>query len=177
MRHNQLKGLANVSSERLKNSQHQLEKMTSIYNKHIQLKEEEKNFYLNNCRKHRRLNGSRNKSQNLNALSPNLVMHLSIDAMKEIQIPQFGRTAQPNKLFFKRKLGIIPMGIFNEGTSKGIVYVYDQTIGPTKSSHLISLIDHYIRKNQKEEKTLVINFDNCAVNKNYLVSMNEKLIQ
>ena len=51
MRYNQLKGLANVSSERLKNSQHQLEKITSIYNKHIQQKEEEKNFYLNNCRK------------------------------------------------------------------------------------------------------------------------------
>ena len=89
--------------------------------------------------------------------------------MKEIQIPQFGKTGNPNKIFFKRKLGIIPMGIYNEGIKRGLIYVYDETIGPTKSSHLISILDLYIRNHHQGEDTLFLNFDNCAVNKNYLV--------
>ena len=58
---------------------------------------------------------------------------------------------------------------------KGVIYMYDQTFGPTRSTHIISLIDYYIRKNKKGEKTLILNFDNCAVNKNYLVSIEQDL--
>ena len=65
------------------------------------------------------------------------------------------------------------MGVFNEGTGKGRIYVYDQRYGTTQSSHIISMLDHFIADQWDEEDTLVINFDNCAVNKNFRVSMVE----
>lgn len=93
--------------------------------------------------------------------------------MKQIQIPYFGQTAKPQTSFFKRSLSATPMGVFNEGTGKGRIYVYDQRYGSTRSSHIISILDHFIADQWDGEDTLVINFDNCAVNKNFRVSIVE----
>ena len=101
------------------------------------------------------------------------IMYLSIDAMIQLQLPMFGENHTPNFNFFQHKLGVTPMGIYNEGSKRDIIYFYDQKFGCTKSTHVISLIDRYIKKNRNRETTFILNFDNCKVNKNFLVSNDE----
>ena len=66
------------------------------------------------------------------------------------------------------------MGVYNESIGKGRIYVYDQRYGTTQSSHIISILDHYIAYQWNGEGKLILNFGKCAVNKNYWVSIEEK---
>ena len=95
---------------------------------------------------------------------------ISIDAKELYQLPQWGASPQNQESYFKRKLSVTPMGVYDEGRDCGHMYFYSQEVGKTNSDHVISVIDKFIEDFGKGEKELVINMDNCAVNKNmYLV--------
>ena len=143
------------------------------HQKHIAGANAEYKYYFSNRKRVANEYKKKHKNGLLARGKTRSTMHLSIDAMTQINLPVFGQSHTPNAIYFQRKLGATPMGIFNEGSGKGITYLYDITFGSTRSSHVISLIDYYIKKSSSTAKTLVLNFDNCAVNKNYLVSYNE----
>ena len=62
------------------------------------------------------------------------------------------------------------MGVLNEEMKLGEIFLYDGFAGSTSASHIISVVDHFLRREEKpEKKKLHCTFDNCAVNKNQYV--------
>lgn len=63
------------------------------------------------------------------------------------------------------------MGVLNEATKKGVTYLYGCDYGKTSSSHVLSVINTHIlaESNLENYKHLYLTFDNCAVNKNFVV--------
>jgi hypothetical protein len=94
---------------------------------------------------------------------------LSIDAMELFQLPFFGRSAQAQELYYKRKMSMTPMGISDEGKEQAWIYFYDQRSGKTNSNHVISLLDRHIETHNPGFRKLTINMDNCTVNKNFFM--------
>jgi hypothetical protein len=59
------------------------------------------------------------------------------------------------------------MGVIDEETKEGTIYLYDGQYGSTTSSHVISILDLYLKNHISEPKrNLYLTFDNCGVNKN-----------
>lgn len=59
------------------------------------------------------------------------------------------------------------MGIIDEETKEGTIYLYDARYGATTSSHVISILDLYLKTHLLGTKRhLYLTFDNCGVNKN-----------
>lgn len=97
--------------------------------------------------------------------------HISIDQMEIIQIPKFGKSAQPSETFFERKFGVNPMGVFDEARGTGVTYLFSQNNGKTNSNHVTSVLKYHIEmlKLLSDYRELLINLDNCRVNKNDIV--------
>src|SRR5690606_29890382 len=70
-------------------------------------------------------------------------LNLSIDAMTLVQLPSF-QVNQPKLAYFKRRMSVIPMGVFDETTKQAVTYVYDSKQGKTAFSHVISVIPRHL---------------------------------
>lgn len=80
------------------------------------------------------------------------------------------------KLNNGRKYGVTPLGIFNEGQGKGLTYFIPCECGKLNSNHVISAINLHISTNPSKT-TLILSFDNCAVNKNkYVIAFCYELV-
>ena len=62
-----------------------------------------------------------------------------------------------------------PMRFSDEGTGNTTIYCYDGTCPKTCSDCVVSCIDRFLEANRSGCKHLLINMDNCAVNKSYTV--------
>ena len=94
------------------------------------------------------------------------IWKISIDAKELYQLPYWGASPQNQESYFKRKMSVTPMRIYDEERNLGHVYFYSQQLGKTNSDHVISVIDKFIEDFGSGGKHLIINMDNCAVNKN-----------
>jgi hypothetical protein len=100
------------------------------------------------------------------------VDHFSLDCMELIQLPHFGGSAQPAESFYLRKMSVTPFGVFDEAEQTGVVYLFSQRHGKTNSNHVASILDDVVNKKKKSgvnNRKLRVNFDNCSVNKCYLL--------
>ncbi len=99
------------------------------------------------------------------------VDHFSIDCMELLQLPHFGGSSQPAESFYLRKMSVTPAGIYDEVEQTGVTYVYSQLLGKTNANHIASLLDDTVRKKKEkvDNRKLRANFDNCSVNKCYLL--------
>jgi len=97
-------------------------------------------------------------------------IHLAVDAMRTQKLPHFGARPQPNETYYLEKLSIYNLGIVDEGASVGLGYLWDETLGAVSANHVINTIWFWIFANYRGEKFLRWTFDNCSVNKNFMVS-------
>lgn len=95
--------------------------------------------------------------------------HLSIDAMRQLAIPTFGTTDQPSHTYYHSVVNLTPMGVSDEGTGETRVFIYDQTAPKTCSDSVISCLDRFLDNHQYGCQRLLVNMDNCQVNKSYYV--------
>ena len=101
------------------------------------------------------------------------VDHFSIDCMELLQLPSFGGSSQPAETFYLRKMSATPAGVFDEVEQTGVTYLYSQLHGKTNSNHIASILDDTIEKKKKsgvDNRKLRVNWDNCSVNKCYLLA-------
>ncbi len=93
--------------------------------------------------------------------------------MELIQLPFFGRSAQPSQTHFKRKFSVTPCGVFDEVTQTGELYLFSQLLGKTNSNHILSILNIAVLKKKAivggKARVLRLNFDNCSVQKCYLM--------
>lgn len=87
-----------------------------------------------------------------------------------------------------RNYSVTPMGVLNEATKSGVTYLYGYSIwinrvllvftsrcdfGKTCGNHVISVVNTHVCTELKAKpntyKHLYLTFDNCAVNKNYML--------
>ncbi len=93
--------------------------------------------------------------------------------MELVQLPFFGESQQPARVHFKRKFSVTPLGIFDEVEQTGVLYLYSQLLGKPNTNHIISILEIAINQKRKHQRrrnrVLRLNFDNCAVQKCYLM--------
>jgi len=93
--------------------------------------------------------------------------------MELIQLPYWGRSPQPSKVHFKRKFSVTPCGVFDEVSQTGTLYLYSQLIGKTNSNHITSILKYVVeekkRTQRRKNRILRLNFDNCSVQKCFLM--------
>lgn len=93
--------------------------------------------------------------------------------MELLQLPSFGGSSQPAETFYLRKMSVTPAGVFDEVEQTGVTYLFSQLHGKTNSNHITSILDDAIDKKKKtgtNNRKLRVNWDNCSVNKCYLLA-------
>jgi hypothetical protein len=96
-------------------------------------------------------------------------MHISVDEMRIRYFPHLGFEPQAHSTYFMLKLKMHTMGIVDEGSGRGVAYVWDNTLGATKTIHVLTTIWSYIMTHGRGEQNLQISLDNCPLNKSYLI--------
>jgi hypothetical protein len=92
--------------------------------------------------------------------------------MELFQLPYWGLSPQPAPTFFLRKFSVTPFGVFDEVLRTGTVFLFSQLIGKTNSNHVLSILKLVIDRKKligSQARTLRLNFDNCNVQKCYLL--------
>ena len=91
--------------------------------------------------------------------------------MEILQLPKFGKYPQPSETFFERKFGVNPMGVFDEVRETGVTYLFSQNNGKSNSNHVASTLKYHIDilKSLFDYREMLLNVDNCAVNKNHII--------
>ncbi len=93
--------------------------------------------------------------------------------MELLQLPSFGGSSQPAETFYLRKMSVTPAGVFDEVEQTGVTYFFSQLHGKSNSNHITSILDDTIDKKKKtgsNNRKLRVNWDNCSVNKCYLLA-------
>jgi len=134
---------------------------------HRQRVDTERRLYVVNRRRSKLLSGS--LVLNSEWATVDSEQHLSIDAMRQLAIPTFGTTDQPAHTYYHSVVNLTPMGVSDEGTGETRVYLYDQTAPKTCSDSVISCLDRFLEQHRYGCQRLLVNMDNCAVNKSYSV--------
>ena len=119
--------------------------------------------------------------------------------MTQIQLPQYVTCQPKvlliyftdinlQETYFLRNYAVTPMGVLNEATKTGVTYLYGYLFvdsglcsyllircdyGKTCGNHVISIVNTHVCSELKAKpdkyKHLYLTFDNCAVNKNYML--------
>ena len=165
---------ASLSSKKTK-----LKNVVNDQNNHRQLTKKEREFYSRRVRWLKEMNVNNNKIvlSELNRVKRENVLHLSIDAMQNKKYPTFTRHKEPSIYYFIKKITLHILGVIDEGSNKGRVYLYDERLGATHSNHVISALLDMMNQLLGRRRILWINMDNCAVNKNRFVRINLHLLK
>jgi hypothetical protein len=81
-------------------------------------------------------------------------MHLSVDAMRIRYFPHIGFDAQAHSTYFLNKMKMFTMGVVDEGSERGVNYVWDNVHGSTACVHVLSSIWRYIQSYGRGERKL-----------------------
>lgn len=127
----------------------------------------ERHLYVTNRERARQL--TRQLEPTRTWASVDAEQHLSIDAMKLLSIPTFGAHDQPAETYYHSTVSVTPMAVFDEGKGEAVVYLYDQTSPTTCSDSVVSCLDRFLTDHQYGCQRLLINLDNCPVNKSKTV--------
>lgn len=96
-------------------------------------------------------------------------VHLAIDAQKVQKFPHFSVQPQASSTYFMNKAKIYHMAVIDEGADENYGLVWGDEGGPACGDHLISIIWLWVSNFLRGEKRLRLTFDNCKVNKNWMV--------
>lgn len=100
------------------------------------------------------------------------LIHISVDAQKIMRLPSIGIGDQPGRFYYLQKIKLYNMGVVDEGTGKGICFLWDQVThgsGGTSGDHVCSAIYHFLQRAYVGDKKLLVTVDNCKVNKSFYV--------
>lgn len=96
-------------------------------------------------------------------------VHIAVDAMRTSKVPHLANRPQANTLYYLNKLSVYNVGVYDEGSGKGLGYLWDETLSAVSANHVINVIWFWITSFSIGEKKLRITMDNCSVNKNFMV--------
>ncbi|XP_070545908.1 uncharacterized protein [Ptychodera flava] len=163
--------------QKVSHARTEVEKVEAVteFSRHLETAKQKREFYLN-CTKQAKEeldNQVANDCENGDPCSVNLhKVHYTFDFAQSILIPHLSNQISPFYFLSLRKIHLF--GINNEGTSKQVNYLLDesQTIGidGTKShgpNTVISMLHHYLSTYSVGEKGAIFHCDNCpGQNKN-----------
>lgn len=101
--------------------------------------------------------------------SVNGTLHLSIDTLKPVDIPTFATNGQRSATSSQPRVKVFPMCVFEEGTGKCVVYLYDSTCPQTSPNSTISCIDRYLSDTQFGFRRLIVSMNGYQGNQSHEV--------
>lgn len=154
----------------IKNLEEDIEKYTRKLNQHLEQARTEWNFYSDHVDQAIVDWEKIRKKSHIGATDRiDAEVHLSIDAQKTQYFPHFKSQPQASKVYYLEKAKIYHLGIIDEGSNQNFGFLWDERNGPIAADHVITCIHWWIIHNSRGEKKLRLTFDNCRVNKNFMV--------
>ena len=81
--------------------------------------------------------------EELKVLKHCFTMTISADYQQSKPIPMWGRSEQPGSTYYLQKVSHDIFGIIDHWDKKGVLYLFDERIGPKNTDHTISLLMKY----------------------------------
>ena len=82
--------------------------------------------------------------EELESLQHCFTLTLSADYQQSKLIPSWGRTEQPGSTYYLQKVSHDIFGIIDHREEQGVVYLFDERIGPKNTDHTVSFLSHYV---------------------------------
>ena len=110
------------------------------------------------------------EEEELESLKHCFTLTISADYQQSKLIPSWGRTEQPGSTYYLQKVSHDIFGIIDHREEQGMVYLFDERIGPKNTDHTVSFLSLYwetISNDHPWIKRLAIFLDNAtSTNKN-----------
>lgn len=89
---------------------------------------------------------SRVEKEKLASLKHCFTLTISADYQQSKLIPTWGRSEQPGVTYYLQKVSHDIFGIVDHRDETGVLYLFDEQIGPKNTDHTISLLMEYWKK-------------------------------
>lgn len=110
------------------------------------------------------------EKEQLKSLQHCFTMVISADYQQSKLIPSWGKSEQPGMTYYLQKVSHDIFGIVDHRNDKGLLYIFDERIGPKNTDHTLSFLSHYWKIKSEEHpwiQRLAIFLDNAtSTNKN-----------
>lgn len=106
----------------------------------------------------------------LETLQHCFTLTISADYQQSKLVPSWGKTEQPGSTYYLQKVSHDIFGIVDHRDDEGIIYVFDERIGPKNTEHTLSFLSTYWQQVSQQHpwiQRLAIFLDNAtSTNKN-----------